>query len=105
MEEREVVYDVSKMSWSHSTQLAGDSEEKILRSGRTLLVRLAPGGELRPHCHQAPVQHYVLEGAYETQGRTVTAGTYRLIPGGSDVALIHSKGGAVILMIMDPIGD
>lgn len=103
MEEKEIIHDTSTMTWCHSTQLAGDIEEKILRSGKTLLVRLAPSGELRPHCHQAPVQHYVIEGAYQTQGRTFSAGTYRFIPANSDVAPIHSKEGVVMLMVFDPI--
>jgi hypothetical protein len=103
MADRVQILDTSTLNWNGSTQLAGDVEEKILRSDRSLLVRIPPGGEMLPHSHRAAIQHFVLEGAYETEGQTVSAGMYRMIPGGSDVAPIQSKDGVVFLMILDPI--
>ena len=97
-----------EMTWDELSFFPGDAEVKILRSepeagARTLLVRLASGGEICPHSHLGVVQHYVLEGEYETLGETFGAGTYRLLPKHADVGTISTQRGAVILMIYDPI--
>ena len=97
-----------EMTWEELTFFPGNAEVKILRTeaeggARTLLVRLPPGGEISPHSHIGPVQHYVVEGEYETEGELFAAGTYRLLPKHADVETISTEKGAVILMIYDPV--
>jgi hypothetical protein len=68
-----------------------------------MLVRLPHGGHIVPHSHLGVVQHYVVEGEYETQGQTYPTGTYRLIPEEAEVAPISTLRGVTILMMYDPV--
>lgn len=97
-----------EIEWESLSFFPGNAEVKILRAepeggARTLLVRLPAGGEISPHSHIGAVQHYVLEGEYETEGEMFGAGTYRLLPTHADVGTISTEKGAVILMIYDPV--
>jgi len=97
------------MDWQELRLFPGTAEVKVLRDeapggARTVLVRVPPGGQIRPHSHLAGVQHFVLDGNYETQGEVFGAGTYRFLPKDANVAPITTKGGVTILMIYDPIG-
>jgi hypothetical protein len=97
-----------EMTWETLSFFPGNAEVKILRTepeggARTLLVRLPPGGEISPHSHLGVVQHYVLEGEYETEGELFGIGTYRLLPKHANVGTISTEKGAVILMIYDPV--
>jgi len=49
------------------------------------------------------VQHYILEGEYESEGQIYGAGTYRLLPGHADVSPISTANGLTVLMIYDPV--
>ncbi|MDE3242996.1 MAG: cupin domain-containing protein [Nitrospirota bacterium] len=96
------------LSWAQLFHFPGNAEVKVLRDegpgeAMTLLVRLPPGGQIRPHSHPAPVQHYVLEGTYESEGDTFHAGTYRFIVERKVVATLTTTTGALILMIYDPV--
>ncbi|QDV20559.1 ChrR Cupin-like domain protein [Gimesia panareensis] len=97
------------MPWEKLTEFPGEGEVKRLRDqetgkGQTILVRLSAGGQIRPHAHTTGVQHYVLEGEYESEGKIYGAGTYRLLPGHENVADISTQNGVTILMIYDPVG-
>jgi quercetin dioxygenase-like cupin family protein len=75
----EEIIDTRDSQWQTIQAPPGIAEVQILRDERdggagTMLVRVEPGGEIRPHNHLAPVQHYVLEGSYETGGRVLRAG-------------------------------
>ncbi|WP_166830613.1 cupin domain-containing protein [Thalassoroseus pseudoceratinae] len=105
--QQQTVY-TPEMPWEKLTEFPGEGEVKRLRDqgsgkGRTILVRLHAGGQITPHSHIAAVQHYVLEGEYESEGKIFGAGTYRLLPGHDDVAEISTQNGATILMIYDPV--
>jgi quercetin dioxygenase-like cupin family protein len=105
----EVTLYTPEMKWESHNLFPGDAELKILRSeaegggATTLLVRLQPGGKIVPHSHLGAVQHYVLDGEYETEGKTFTAGAYRLLPKNADVGTISTPTGATVLMIYDPV--
>jgi hypothetical protein len=104
----ELTLHTPEMTWEPLPLVPGDAEVKILRSdaeggARTLLVRLQPGGEIVPHSHLAAVQHYVLDGEYETEGKIFRTGAYRLLPKQADVGKISTQQGAIILMIYDPV--
>ncbi|HEY7320380.1 MAG TPA: cupin domain-containing protein [Candidatus Binatia bacterium] len=105
----ELKFYTPEMTWEPLALFPGDAEAKILRleaagGARTLLVRLQPGCKIVPHSHLAAVQHYVLEGEYETEGEIFRAGTYRLLPKDVDVGTISTQTGTTILMIYDPAG-
>jgi hypothetical protein len=98
-----------EMPWEKLTEFPGEGEAKLLRDqepakGRTLLVRLHAGAQITPHSHIGAVQHYILEGEYESGGKIYGAGTYRLLPGHHGVADISTQNGVTILMIYDPLG-
>jgi quercetin dioxygenase-like cupin family protein len=97
------------LRWQELRAFPGTAQVKLLRDepsggARTMLVRVPPGGQIMPHSHMASVQHYVLEGDYETEGEACGAGTYRFLPKDANVGLIATKGGVTILMLYDPIG-
>lgn len=85
----------------------GDAEVVTLREDRelgasTYLVRLAPGSQILPHSHMACAQHFVLEGACESEGKVHRAGTYHLIPAHATVGPVTTREGAVMLIVVDP---
>ncbi len=96
------------LAWEELTGFPGEGQVKLLRdeggsNARTMLIRIHAGGEITPHAHVAPVQHYVLDGEYESKGNSYSAGTYRLLPGHANVAPISTQNGATILFIYDPV--
>jgi hypothetical protein len=97
-----------EIPWKPFTEFPGDAEVKTLRDEgpgkpRTLLIRLPANGKVESHSHVVNVQHYLLEGEYESEGKLWRAGTYRLLPGHADVADITTENGVTILMIYDPL--
>ena len=98
----------TEVAWEPLTAFPGEGRVKVLRDeggakARTLLIRIEAGGEIIAHAHEAAVQHYILEGQYESEGQTYHAGTYRLLPGHENVAPISTQTGTTILMIYDPV--
>lgn len=98
-----------EMSWEKLTEFPGEGEVKRLRDqepgkGKTILVRLHAGAQINPHSHTGAVQHYILEGEYETEGKVYGAGTYRLFPAHADVPDISTQNGVTVLMVYDPVG-
>jgi quercetin dioxygenase-like cupin family protein len=105
---REIIH-TRGLSWQELRAFPGTAQVKLLRDepsggAPTMLVRVPPGGQILPHSHMASVQHYVLEGDYETEGETCSAGTYRFLPKDANVEPITTKAGVTILMIYDPNG-
>ena len=105
-ESTELEYFTPDLAGESSAMFPGDAEVSTLRDdpdrgASTLLVSLPASGRIEARTHQTPVQHYVLSGAYESDGRLFKAGTYRFLPKG-DVAPITSESGAAILVMYDP---
>lgn len=105
---KDVVHHTAYMGWSELRDFPGPADVKILRDqpdtgAKTMIVRIPPGGEVSPHGHRAIVQHYVLEGQYESEGHLFGPGSYRMMPDHGDVASISTKRGVTILMIYDPV--
>jgi quercetin dioxygenase-like cupin family protein len=103
----DVIY-TQNIDWQPLRAFPGTAEVKMLRKpvhggARTMLVRLQPGGQIRPHTHMGGVQHYVLEGSYQTRGESYPAGTYRFLAKGAEVHPISTTDGVTMLMIFDPI--
>lgn len=102
----ETIHYPGAMVWRELREFPGKGEVTVLRDegkgkARSMIVRLPAGGQIIPHSHVGVVQHYVLEGEYETQGKTLGRGAYRLLPKHADVSTIFTKGGVTILMIYD----
>lgn len=98
---------VQDLKWEELRQFPGTGEVKVLRDtpesgAKTMIVKLPPGGRVEPHSHPAVVQHYVLEGEYEQQGKTYARGAYRMLPQHADMSEITTGQGATVLMIYDP---
>lgn len=96
------------MEWQDLNDFPGNAKAKLLREegkagAKTMLVRLAVGSEVAEHAHTAAIQHFVVEGEYESGGKTYRAGTYRFIPAHETSAPITTRGGCTILMIYDPV--
>jgi quercetin dioxygenase-like cupin family protein len=72
------------------------------RGARSILVRLRAGGEVVAHAHAGPVQHFVLDGSVECDGKTLEAGTYVHYPAHSSFGRMTSKDGAELLILLDP---
>jgi len=88
----------AEVAWQELIGSPGKGEVKVLldeggSNARTSLVRILPGSEITPHAHQAPVQHYVVEGGYESEGTIHAAGTYGLLPAHANVAPISTQSG------------
>lgn len=89
-----------------SDRFPGNAEIVVLRedhAGTTLLARLPAGGKIGQHRHFGSVQHFVLNGQYESEGKVFKAGTYRAFPKEAHVAPITSDARAVILIVYDPL--
>ena len=98
-----------ELAWEELTGFPGEGQMKLLRDeggskARTMMVRIHAGHEISPHAHEAPVQHYVLDGEYESEAKIYGAGAYRLLPKHADVATISTQNGVTILFIYDPVG-
>lgn len=102
----EIIHYPGAMIWQELREFPGKGEVTVLREegkggAKTMIVRLPAGGQIIPHSHVGVVQHYVLEGECETQGKTLGRGAYRFLPKHADVSTIFTKAGVTILMIYD----
>ena len=103
--EAHTVY-LPEMEWRELTAFPGKGQIKMLRDegpnrAKSMLIRLHAGGVITPHAHITTVQHYILEGEYESEGQIYGAGSYRLLLGHANVASISTENGCTLLMIYD----
>jgi anti-sigma factor ChrR (cupin superfamily) len=101
-------YRTADMSWQEMRGFPSGVEVKILRmdfrsGAKTMLVKMPAGGQILAHHHDSAVQHFIVEGGYETAGQVFNTGTYRLIPKDTDIPEIDSKNGVTFLLISDPL--
>lgn len=77
--------------------------------GRSVLVRLDPGGVLPPHRHHEHEECVVLEGEAELGAHDerirVSRGDYHLAPAGSRHGRVRSRSGALLYLRGTPIGS
>jgi anti-sigma factor ChrR (cupin superfamily) len=72
-----------EMEWEDAVGYPTGTKIKILRHHgeiKTFLLKLPKGAEMEAHCHTAPEQHFILEGEYQSDGKTFGKGIYRYIP-------------------------
>jgi len=105
---KERVIHTPDVEWHDLPQFPGNVKAKVLREdpssgAKVMIVRLTVGAQIVPHAHSSAVQHYVLEGEYESEGRVYRAGAYRFLPPHASLAPITTTGGVVMLMVYDPV--
>jgi hypothetical protein len=105
---KDIVHHTAYMGWSELREFPGPADVKMLREepatgAKTMVVRIPAGGEISPHGHRGIVQHFVLDGQYESEGQLFGSGSYRMMPAHYDVASILTKQGVTLLMIYDPV--
>ena len=106
MEDISINYE--EMSWQKAEGYPEGTEIKVLREGkdgaaRTALLKLGKGFDMEAHSHVINEQHLVLDGEYESEGKTYKTGTYRLILKHTSHGPFKSASGAIVLIIWDPI--
>lgn len=107
---QEVIRETAQMTWEPLRRFPGTAEVKELRDeadcgANTMLVRIPAGGHLAPHSHEGVVQHYVLDGEYESEGRSFAVGTYRRLPRHANMAPVSTARGVTLLIIYDPVSS
>jgi anti-sigma factor ChrR (cupin superfamily) len=97
------IYD--ELGWVEAEGYPKGTRIKTLRDedgARTVLLKLPKGFHIESHTHVTTEQHFVMEGEYESEGKTYNSGSYRIIPAHMDHGPFESKNGAVILVVWDP---
>jgi anti-sigma factor ChrR (cupin superfamily) len=102
----EVTINESELPWEPATSYQEGTLWKILRRDadggpKAALLKLPPAFEMDAHAHLHSEHHYVLEGQYESQGRTFPAGSYRMIPAHANHGPFLSTGGALVLVLWE----
>jgi quercetin dioxygenase-like cupin family protein len=100
------IYD--KHGWKRASGYPAGTRIKILRNengARTLMLKFPKGFRVESHMHMYNEQHFVLEGEYESEGKTFSSGDYRFIPAHKKHGSFISKTGGIILIIRDPQND
>jgi len=95
--------NVNDLEWEPAVGYSGGVEEKVLSVGggvapRTTLLRIPPGWSMESHSHRFTELHYVLDGEYESEGKTHRSGTYRVIPKEVKHGPFSTKEGAIVMV-------
>jgi anti-sigma factor ChrR (cupin superfamily) len=102
----EVAVNASDLEWESVAGYPPGISRKVLNRGhegepRTALLKLDPGFEMDAHAHVHLEHHYVLEGEYESRGKSYPAGSYRMIPRHANHGPFRSTRGALILVLWE----
>ena len=100
---RDVTLNINEVDWQEAEDYPPGTGKKVLSDGsdmtpRTILLKLPPGWQMETHSHRWTEQHLVLEGEYETGGKTYPTGTFRMIPPGTDHGPFTAKVWTLILV-------
>jgi len=101
---KELSLNVQKLEWKESHRHAAGAEVKELLSDKdkgitAILLKIEPGWQMSEHGHVLTEIHYVLEGEYESQGKTFSAGAFRVIPKETDHGPFSTRNGATIFVL------
>ena len=101
---KELSLNVRDLEWKESHRHATGAMAKEFLSDKeqgitAILLKLEPGWKMSEHGHVLTEIHYVLEGEYESQGKTFSAGTFRVIPKEASHGPFSSRNGATILVL------
>ena len=103
---KELSVNYQDIDWEEAQGYPPGTLMKVLRRDEngeplTIVLKLKEGFEMEGHSHIGNEQHFVLEGEYESEGRTYRSGSYRLIPRETTHGPFKSEKGAVILIAWD----
>ncbi|MCK4465717.1 MAG: cupin domain-containing protein [Bacteroidales bacterium] len=94
-----------ELNWENTDNYPEGTLKKTLRNeqgAKTILLKLPKGFKMGSHSHVTTEQHLVLKGAYSSEGKTYSEGSYQLIPAHENHGPFESRNGALILIIWDP---
>jgi anti-sigma factor ChrR (cupin superfamily) len=100
----EISLDSNDLTWQLASEYPKGTQIKVLRRKgnlRTVLLRIPPHFWMDSHSHTICEQHFVLEGAYESGGKTFGPGAFRYIPAHTDHGPFSSETGAVLLIVWE----
>ena len=103
---KELSLNYQEMQWEEALRYPPGTLMKVLRRDEkgqplTVILKIGEGFEMEAHSHVGTEQHFVLEGEYESEGRTYQEEFYRLIPERASHGPFRSEKGAVILVLWD----
>ena len=101
---KEIQVNTTDMEWQDAINYPAGVKEKVLCDGsgnapKSCILQIRSEWEMDAHVHVYTELHYVLDGEYESQGRTYPAGTFRMIPKHVNHGPFKTKTGATILVI------
>ncbi len=105
MQELQINYK-QDVEWQDALEPLAGAQIKLLREEgkkKTFILELPKDFKGTAHTHSTTDQHFILEGAYRSNGNTFNAGAYRLIPAGNAYDALTSEHGAVVLVIQEPL--
>jgi len=91
-------------NWEDANDYPKGTKRKVLRdedNRKTVLLKLPKGFELGSHSHITAEQHFVLEGAYTSDGNVYPAGSYQIFSPHDEHGPFKSENGALVLVIWD----
>lgn len=101
---QEIHINYENIDWHKNPNSSHSISSKMLRDeegAKTLLLKLPKGVTIDTHKHTKTEQHFIIEGEYESEGKTYGPGTYRLIPAETNHGPFSAKTELVILVIWD----
>ena len=93
-----------ELNWEVADNYPVGTLKKILRDENnvmTILLKLPKGFNMEPHSHVTTEQHFVLKGAYTSEGVTYQEGSYQIFHAHEFHGPFKSKNGALVLVIWD----
>jgi len=94
-----------ELNWEKADNYPKGTLKKTLRDengARTILLKLPKGFNMEPHTHLITEQHFVLKGAYTSEGLIYPEGSYQIFDAHEDHGPFKSEKGALVLVIWDP---
>jgi len=93
-------------NWEEAKGYPEGTKRKVLRdedNKRTVLLKLPKGFKMSAHSHVTTEQHFVLEGAYESEGKNYPVGSYQIFSAHDEHGPFISENGAIVLVIWDSL--
>ena len=93
-----------ELHWEEANEYSKGTQRKVLRNsdeGKTVLLKLPTGFSMAPHSHITTEQHFVIKGEYQSNGVSISAGSYQIFFPGDEHGPFESENGALVLIIWD----
>ncbi len=93
-------------NWQDAVEYPDGTKRKLLRDengAKTVLLKFPAGFSMAPHSHITTEQHFVLDGEYNSNGKTLGVGSYQIFYPHEEHGPYESENGCLILAIWDPL--